>query len=106
MARSWSSSAGLPTAPPTIEESMMTMRRGILVLISILALAVPAWASGGAGGAKAASTPPAPAAGQGQVAPEDDPDIDIDPLQPDFTLISLPTTQRMPRMKSSFRVTH
>jgi hypothetical protein len=26
--------------------------------------------------------------------------------QPDFTLISLPTTLRMPRMKSAFRVTH
>jgi hypothetical protein len=50
--------------------------------------------------------PPAASAGQGQVAPEDDPDLDIDPLQPDFTLITLPTTLRMPHMKSAFRVTH
>jgi hypothetical protein len=35
-----------------------------------------------------------------------DPDSRVDPLQPDFTLAALPTTLRMPRNKSSFRVTH
>jgi len=72
----------------------MAMRRTVLVLIAVLAFVMPAWAQ------------PAAAAAQGQVAPEDDPDLDIDPLQPDFTLLALPTTLRMPRMKSAFRVTH
>jgi hypothetical protein len=87
----------------------MAVRRSVLVLITILAIGVPAWASDGpAGAAKAAAGQAAATAApaQGQSAPEDDPDLDIDPLQPDFTLIALPTTLRMPRMKSAFRVTH
>jgi hypothetical protein len=85
---------------------MMPMRRSVLVLITILAFSMPAFASDEPGAGQAAAAPAGAAAGQGQVAPEDDPDLDIDPLQPDFTLITLPTTLRMPRMKSSFRVTH
>ena len=37
---------------------------------------------------------------------EDDPDLDLNPLEPDFTIVALPTTLRVPRFKSSFRVTH
>ena len=84
----------------------MPMRRSVLVLITLLAFSMPAFASDQAGAGQAAAAPAGAAAGQGQVAPEDDPDLDIDPLQPDFTLITLPTTLRMPRMRSSFRVTH
>src|SRR3954469_3695772 len=40
-----------------------------------------------------------------QPKPED-PDKRVDPLQPDFTLAALPTTLRMPKNRSSFRVTH
>jgi len=83
----------------------MAMRCSAPVLIAILSVGVPAWAADGADPKPAAGQPAATAA-QGQVAPEDDPDLDIDPLQPDFTLVALPTTLRMPRMKSSFRVTH
>lgn len=36
----------------------------------------------------------------------DDPDLDINVVQPDFTLVALPTTLRLPRYKSAFRVTH
>jgi hypothetical protein len=36
----------------------------------------------------------------------DDPDLDINLAQPDFTLIALPTTLRLPKFKSAFRVTH
>jgi hypothetical protein len=79
--------------------------RSVLVLITVLAFAVPAWAADGAD-PKPAAAPAATAAGQGQAAPENDRDLDIDPLQPDFTLITLPTTLRMPRMKSAVRVTH
>ena len=39
-------------------------------------------------------------------AQEDDPDRDVNLAQPDFTLATLPTTLRMPRCRSSFRVTH
>jgi len=45
------------------------------------------------------TTPPAP--------PQDeDDDMSIDPLQPDFTIVALPTTLRMPKYKGAFRVTH
>ena len=37
---------------------------------------------------------------------QDDPDLDINFAQPDFTLVSLPTTLRLPKFKSAFRVTH
>jgi cytochrome c oxidase subunit 2 len=42
------------------------------------------------------TTPPAPA----------DEDLRVDPVEPDFTLIGLPTSLRVPRHKSAFRVTH
>jgi hypothetical protein len=44
----------------------------------------------------------ASAAEQGQ----GDSDLDFQPAQPDFTVITLPTTLRLPRFKSAFRVTH
>lgn len=37
---------------------------------------------------------------------QDDPDRDPNPSQPDFTLVNLPATVRLPRLKSAFRVTH
>jgi hypothetical protein len=103
---------------------MMVTCRSFLLLFTLLAFGVPASAADPADVAKpgpkldllrlAFPTPPAlPSArpGQGQApapaaAPEDDPDLDVDPLQTDFTLITLPTTLRMPRGKSAFRVTH
>jgi len=39
-------------------------------------------------------------------ASDDDPDRDVNLAQPDFTLGALPTTLRVPRFKSAFRVTH
>ncbi|MGH9309460.1 MAG: hypothetical protein ACRD1U_08810, partial [Vicinamibacterales bacterium] len=45
---------------------------------------------------------PAPAA-QDEAAPSD---RAVNPAQPDFTLVGLPTTLRMPRFASAFRVTH
>lgn len=38
--------------------------------------------------------------------PVDDPDLDLSFEQPDFSLITLPTTLRLPRYKSAFRITH
>ena len=37
---------------------------------------------------------------------DDDPDRDINVSQPDFTVITLPTTLRVPKMRSAFRLTH
>ena len=60
-----------------------------------LALACP-------GGAIAGQNPPAPP----PPVVDDDPDRDPNPSQPDFTIVNLPTTLRVPRFKSAFRVTH
>lgn len=54
---------------------------------------------------------PEPAAAQSAAvvqagAAADDPDLDLVPLQPDFTIVAMPTALRLPRYKSSFRVTH
>jgi hypothetical protein len=35
-----------------------------------------------------------------------DRDLDLNPLQPDFVVITMPTTLRLPRFRSAFRVTH
>ena len=47
--------------------------------------------------AQSTATPP---------AQTDDPDLDPNYAQPDFSLLALPTTLRLPRHKSAFRVTH
>ena len=40
------------------------------------------------------------------LAQEDDPDRDLQLSQPDFTIVNLPTTLRVPRHKGVFRLTH
>lgn len=62
----------------------LTFLRAFGVALAILGVAAPLWAQ----------------------APQDDPDLDINFAQPDFTLVALPTTLRLPRFKSAFRVTH
>jgi hypothetical protein len=52
---------------------------------------------------------PIVARAQAPAAPDpdrSDPDVRVDALQPDFNLVALPTTLRMPVHKWSFRVTH
>jgi hypothetical protein len=79
---------------------MVACRIFPFVLTAIVAI-VPAVPSAAAGqGAQATA-----GAGQG-AQPEDDPDLDVDPVQTDFTIVALPTTGRVPRFKSAFRVTH
>lgn len=53
----------------------------------------------GAAPAAFAQNPPAPVV-------DDDPDKDPNPSQPDFTIVNLPTTLRLPKFSSAFRVTH
>ena len=66
----------------------MSARRLVLALALALSTAGTAFAQ----------NPPVP--------PADDIDLDPNPSQPDFALVNLPTTLRLPRMKSAFRVTH
>jgi hypothetical protein len=40
------------------------------------------------------------------LAQDDDPDRDLNLSQPDFTIVNLPTTQRLPRHEGVFRLTH
>lgn len=49
---------------------------------------------------------PADAAAAGAVQDDDDPDQDVNLAQPDYTIVALPTTLRMPKGKFAFRVTH
>ena len=54
--------------------------------------------------AEAPAQPQTPAQSQG---PPDAPsDRRVDPSQPDFTIIGLPTTLKIPRFASAFRITH
>lgn len=51
----------------------------------------------------AAANSESPAA---QKPKDDDPDRDFNRSQPDFVVVNLPTTLRLPKFKSAFRVTH
>jgi hypothetical protein len=71
---------------------MSNARTALLLLAIAVAVCWPVHAS-------AQAAKPAPEI-------EDDPDLDLVPLQPDFTVIAMQTTLRLPRHKSYFRVTH
>jgi hypothetical protein len=69
----------------------MTWTR-LVIFAAVCALAAPVVVS-------AQQKPPA-------ASTDDDPDRDPNRSQPDFTLVNLPTTLRVPKYKSAFRVTH
>ncbi len=73
----------------------MRLRSLFAILLLVLVTGSPAWAQ--AQSEAAAAAPP---------VQDDDPDRDVNPSQPDFTLAALPTTLRVPRHRSSFRITH
>ena len=69
----------------------------------------PAASAPSTGGSDGANTADAKVTETGAPAPvvEEVPDdTEIDPAQPDFTLVSLPTGLRAPRWRGAFRVTH
>ena len=70
-----------------------------VLLLSVFALVLATQAAQ----AQDAAAPAPAAAAQGE--PEDT-DADLNLSQPDFTVITLPTTLRVPRFKGSFRLTH
>jgi hypothetical protein len=72
--------------------------RVLTLLLALVVATLPATAT-----AQTANAPSTAAAAQ---ADEPDADADIRLSQPDFTVITLPTTLRVPRFKSAFRVTH
>src|SRR5829696_8892242 len=71
-------------------------------MTNLIAVAGLVLLTAGAPAAAEAQTPPPP--------PQDQPaapsDRAVNPSEPDFTLIGLPTTLKMPRFASAFRVTH
>jgi hypothetical protein len=70
----------------------------LLASTTLLAWTAPAVAQESAAGAAQATAQSA--------APDDDPDMDPNRSQPDFAIVNLPTTLRVPRFKGAFRVTH
>jgi hypothetical protein len=72
----------------------------VRLLAAALVILVPV-----AGAAEGVATPTG--TGAATVAAADEPDdLEIDKAEPDFTVITLPTTLRLPRHKVAFRVTH
>ena len=82
----------------------MTVNTSVLLLAAAMVTAHPSSAFAQASGPapeSAAATAAAP-----PVAQDDDPDRDVNLAQPDFSVITLPTTLRVARHKSAFRITH
>jgi hypothetical protein len=76
-----------------------------VVLTSVLALGVAAEGADPVKPAPPASTKDVTEA-SGAAQDQNDPDRDLNLAQPDFTIVTLPTTLRLPRFRSAFRVTH
>lgn len=85
----------------------------LLSILTLAAVAAPAAAAPRPDPAKpvvpaassALSTGLAPAATTAD-QDDDDPDRDVNLAQPDFTIVGLPTSLRLPALKSAFRITH
>lgn len=87
----------------------MIFSRALVLGLAIVAgapLAAAGQDTGGGGGDTPADAPAASGAPAGAAVQEDDPDLDPNPSQPDFTVITLPSTLRLARHKAAFRVTH
>lgn len=84
----------------------MTLSPFVTALFAGLLLAAPQARAQGNKPADPPSeaTPEAPA--DPAQTPEDDPDQDVNKVEPDFTVVNLPTTLRMPRGKVVFWLTH
>jgi hypothetical protein len=77
------------------------MKRSVVMLIVLLALP-----RGAAAQSRASASTTADAVGQQLPAASDSDDDAVQPVEPDFTLISLPSTLRLPHFGSAVRVTH
>src|SRR5688572_18430195 len=101
MARCSCFAAGSLRAPPMTRSLMMTSFRRVGLLLALTVL-TPSLAAAQADPAAPANAESAAA----QAAGDDDPDRDFNRSQPDFVVVNLPTTLRVPKFKSAFRVTH
>src|SRR5438093_2578655 len=72
-----------------------------IALVALFGIAAPP-AARAADDQTTQQTPPAPPSQFAETAD----DSVINPAEPDFTIISLPTSLRLPEFKSAFRVTH
>src|SRR5207237_8155342 len=70
-----------------------------------LALFLPVVLTLVAASIRASDDPPLPSPGAAAAAADDD-DATLQPAEPDFRLINLPTTSRLPLFKSNFDLTH
>ena len=77
------------------------MMKAIAAAVVVFLSAGPVTAGQNSSPQDPVATSPAPTS-----APAPGSDRAVDPSQPDFTLVALPTTLRMPRFGGSFRVTH
>jgi hypothetical protein len=77
---------------------MVTQRLTVMLVMLVL--------MAGVAHAQAPATEPSTSGSATAAAQADDPDLDPNRAQPDFTLLTLPTTLRLPRHKMAFRVTH
>ncbi len=91
---------------------MTSITLRLIVALALSAAAVPAAAAADDPAAArppaaATSAPPAPGtAAAADADQDDDPDLEVNRAQPDFTLVGLPTTLRLPARKGAFRITH
>jgi hypothetical protein len=87
----------------------MTMTRSLLLAALAATLSAGStWALPSAApaepGASSTAAEPGPAAADAAAAPDDD--LELDANQPDFSVINMPTTLRLPTHHGAFRVTH
>jgi len=75
------------------------MKTHTFALLCLLTCAPWTALAAGTDGAQTPATPAAPAAGY-------DPERAFQPAQPDFAVITMPTTLRLPRHRFAFRLTH
>jgi hypothetical protein len=76
-----------------------------LLIFGIVGFAGGAYAQDPTSGQPPAAAPAGTAAVQAP-AEEDEDDSALDPAEPDFTVVNMPTTARMPVLKGNFRLTH
>jgi hypothetical protein len=80
-------------------------KRPVFLVVTALAMALLPLSAVIAAAQDAAPSPPAQAAPAAAVS-EDDPDLSPTLMIPDFYVVNLPTTLRLPKYKMAFRVTH
>ena len=91
-------------AGPTLAQEPPIVPRLPFVIALGLSCGIVLW---GATPARAQAAPPAPATTAAAAQPaSDDDDATLRPLEPDFTVVNLPTTLPLPRFKGNFHLTH